>query len=194
MSTAIIYFIAIGLCALIIGYLISIYNMLVRLSKNINKSWSNISVLLVQRHDEITKLVETCKQYMMYEQETLTQVIQARQHVEQARLHSDINQVGQSEVTLRNVLHGLVALAEHYPELKANASFQQLQGRMSQVENQIADRRELYNDCVNINNIRIHQFPMMIVATLFRFKEYPLLEFSTETQVDVNINVLFQQD
>lgn len=192
MNPILVYFIIIGLCAFFIAYIISIYNMLVRLKNNINKAWSNISVLLVQRHDEIPKLVDTCKQYMKYEQETLTKVIEARQQVEVAREQGDVNQVGRADGVLRGALNGLVALAENYPELKANASFQQLQGRISQLESHIADRREIYNDCVNVSNIRIHQFPIMIVAFVFHFKERELLHFSEESQMDVNINALFK--
>ena len=86
----------------------------------------------------------------------------------------------------------LFALAERYPDLKANESFQHLQGRITDLENGIADRRELYNDAVNINNIRIEQFPDVMIARFFNFKDFDLLEFSDQEIADVDIKSLFE--
>jgi len=88
-------------------------------------------------------------------------------------------------------LGNLFALAENYPELKANNSFQQLQSRISQLENSIADRREVYNESVNNNNVRIEQFPDVVVARMLNFKDFELLEFSDEEKKDVNVGALF---
>jgi LemA protein len=85
----------------------------------------------------------------------------------------------------------LFAVAEAYPELRANENFMQLQGRISQLENGIADRREFYNDAVNINNTRVEQFPNTVIAGLFRFGELPLLEFSAAEKTDVDVKTLF---
>ena len=172
-------------------YAISIYNHLVRLKHNVSKAWSNIDVLLKQRHDEIPKLVETCKQYMKFEQETLEKVMQARSQVAQARQNQDVPGLGMAEGALRMGLGQLFALAEDYPDLRANENFQHLQGRISTLENNIADRREFYNESVNINNIGIEQFPDLLVARLIGFNARGLLEFDAVEIADVNVKQLF---
>jgi LemA protein len=181
--------------AVIVGlvlYIISIYNHLVRLKHNVSKAWSNIDVLLKQRHDEIPKLVETCKQYMKFEQDTLEKVMQARSQVSQARQSQDVAGLGLAEGALRMGLGQLFALAEDYPELRANENFQHLQGRISALENTIADRREFYNESANINNIGIETFPDLIVARLFGFGERDLLEFDASEIADVSVKALFE--
>ena len=99
--------------------------------------------------------------------------------------------LGAAESMLRSGLGQLFALAESYPDLKANEQFLHLQSRISGLENAIADRREFYNDSVNINNVRIAQFPDLILARLFDFKSYDLLKFSVEELTDVDINQRF---
>lgn len=184
-------FIILGLIIVVVVYFITIYNNLVQLKHNVSKAWSNIDVLLKQRHDELPKLVETCKQYMGYEQETLEKVMQARAAVSSAREKGDVKGVGQAESQLRMGLGNLFAVAEAYPELKANESFQHLQARISGLENAIADRREFYNESVNNLNVRIEQFPDVIVARNLGFKAADLLEFSEEEKKDVDIKALF---
>jgi LemA protein len=176
---------------LMIFYLINIYNHLVRIKHNVSKAWSNIDVLLKQRHDEIPKLVETCKQYMKFEQDTLEKVMRARSQVSEARKSQDIPGLGMAEGALRMGLGQLFALAEDYPDLKANENFQHLQGRISSLESTIADRREFYNESVNINNIGIEQFPDIMVARLFGFGPRDLLEFDNAEIADVNVGELF---
>lgn len=182
-----------GLLAVLLVYIITIYNNLVSLKHNVSKAWSNIDVLLKQRHDELPKLVETCRQYMQYEQETLEKVMQARSSVASAQQQGDIAQLGQAEGALRLGLGNLFALAEAYPDLKADETFQHLQARITGLENSIADRREFYNESVNINNVRIEQFPDVIIARFFNFKAFTLLEFSAEETSDVNLRGLFEQ-
>ena len=180
--------------AVVVGlvlYVISIYNHLVRLKHNVSKAWSNIDVLLKQRHDEIPKLVETCKQYMKFEQDTLEKVMQARSRVSQARQSQDVPGLGMAEGALRMGLGQLFALAEDYPDLRANENFQHLQGRITALESTIADRREFYNESANINNIGIETFPDMIVARLFAFGPRDLLEFEASEIVDISVKQLF---
>jgi LemA protein len=172
-------------------YVIRIYNGLVALRENVRKAWSNIDVLLTQRHDELPKLVETCKRYMSYEQETLERVMQARAAVFRAQGTGDVTAVGAAEQQLRDGLGRLFALVENYPELKADRGFQHLQTRITQLEETIADRRELYNEAVNLNNIRIETFPDLIVARLFDFRSAALLEFAEEQKRDVDMGKLF---
>ena len=183
--------ITIAVIVVIIFYTVMVYNGLVSLKHNVSKAWSNIDVLLKQRHDELPKLVEVCKQYKDFEQETLERVITARSAVMNARQKEDIGALGAAESQLRMGLGNLFALAESYPELKANSNFQQLQSRISQLENSIADRREVYNESVNLNNVRIEQFPDVIIARLFAFKDFSLLEFSDAAKQDVDIKALF---
>lgn len=167
-----------------------IYNNLVRLKHQVGKAWSNIDVVLKQRHDELPSLVAICREYMSYEQETLQRVVEARSAVSAARQRGDVRGLGQAEQALRGGLDRLFALAENYPELKANASFQQLSQRVSYLEDSIADRRELYNDSVNVNNMRIEQLPDVVIARLFGFKSFELLEFA-EAREAVDLRGLF---
>jgi LemA protein len=183
--------IVLGMLLVIVVYAILLYNNLVQLKHNVTKAWANIDVLLKQRHDELPKLVETCKQYMKFEQETLQKVMEARSKVFAAREAQNIPELGQAEGALRATLGHLFALAEAYPDLKTNQSFQQLQARISGLENAIADRREFYNESVNVNNVRVEQFPDTIVAGMFNFKLAPLLEFRDAEKADVDMKQLF---
>jgi LemA protein len=180
-----------GVLIVIILYVVMIYNNLVRLKHNVSQAWSNIDVLMKQRHDELPKLVETCKQYMKYEKDVLEKVTHARAMVARARESGDVGALGAAETQLRLGLNNLYAVAENYPELRANEQFQHLQNRISQLEAQIADRREFYNDSVNANNIRIDQFPDTVVARVFNFGPRKLLEFDHSELRDVNVKALF---
>ena len=182
-------FLAVLIVALV--YAIVAYNNLVNLKHAVAKAWANIDVLLKQRHDEIPKVVETCKQYMKFEQTTLEKVMQARSQVSSAREAQDIGALGRAEGALRAGLGSLFAVAEAYPELKTNEQFLHLQARISNLENAIADRREFYNESVNINNVRVEQFPDNIVASLFRFSAARLLEFASAEKADVDVRTLF---
>jgi LemA protein len=180
-----------GILAVLLIYGISLYNHLVNVKHAVAKAWANIDVLLKQRHDELPKLVEVCKQYKQFEQATLQKVIEARSQVHAAREQQDIGALGQAEGALRAGLGSIFAIAEAYPELKANENFMQLQNRITSLENGIADRRELYNESVNINNVQIEVFPASIIASLFNFGEKQLLEFSATEKADVDMKSLF---
>ncbi|TVO64110.1 LemA family protein [Denitromonas ohlonensis] len=180
-----------GVIAIALLYGIVVYNNLVRLKHNIAKAWANIDVMLKQRHDELPKLVEVCRQYKQFEESTLTRVIEARSRVSDARAKHDVPALGQAEGMLRFGLGQLFAVAEAYPELKANEHFMQLQTRITALENGIADRREWFNESTNVHNIRIEQFPDLIIARLTGFTEQPLLEFSTAEKADVDLKALF---
>jgi LemA protein len=189
MSIGAIIFLVILLIIAVYG--VTLYNGLVELKHAVAKHLANIDVLLRQRHDELPKLVETCKQYMGYEQETLQKVISARQQVATAQTSGNIRELGKAETGLRRELGQLFALAESYPELKANDTFQHLQQRISGLENAIADRRETYNEAVNNNNVRIEQFPDLILARAFNFKSFQMLEFTESETADINVKSLF---
>ena len=188
---AVVFVLFVALLVVAAVYVVRIYNGLVGLRENVRKAWSNIDVLLTQRHDELPKLVETCKRYMAYEQETLERVMQARSAVFKAQGKGDVAALGAAEQQLREGLGRLFAVVENYPELKADRGFQHLQTRITQLEDTIADRRELYNEAVNLNNIRIQTFPDLVVARLFDFRQSALLEFAEEQKRDVDLGKLF---
>jgi len=180
---------AVGL--VVIVYFVGIYNGLVNLRENVKVAWANIDVLLKQRHDELPKLVDACKRYMQFEQETLEKVMRARASVSLASSAGNVAAVGAAEQQLRAGVGRLFAVAENYPQLKTDETFKQLQGRIIALEESIADRRELYNDQVNLNNIRVNVFPDAVIARKYGFLPAQLLEFSSEEKRDVNVGALF---
>jgi LemA protein len=175
----------------LIGYLVGIYNGLVRVRAGVKLAWSNIDVLLAQRHDELPKLVEVCRQYMQYESTTLERVMRARTGVDAARSSGNVAGLGAAEQELRSGLSGLYAVAENYPQLKASEPFKHLQDRISALETAIADRREIYNDAVNTNNVRIAAFPDVLVAGLGNFPEAQLLHLQAAQTADVDLKAAF---
>ncbi len=179
---------AVFILAGLLLYFAGIYNSLVKLSRDIEKNWANIDVLLKQRHDEIRKLVQVCEGYMKYERETLEKITGLRTEYLRAGSVGEKEKI-ESQVT--GALKTIFAVAENYPELKANSNFLQLQARISEIENSIADRREFYNDSVNIYNIRIHQVPDMFVAGILGYGDKTLFEVSPEDRKDVDIKFGF---
>ena len=188
MSTAIIFW---ALVLIVLIYGVVAYNSLVRIKHNVSKAWSNIDVLLKQRHDELPKLVEACRQYKQFEQDTLQRVTEARARVLAASQAQDIPALGEAESALRLGVGRLFAVVEAYPELRTNEQFAQLMRRITSLEEGIADRREFYNESVNINNVRIEQFPDSFIARLFGFEARPLLTFKADALKDVDVKKLF---
>lgn len=173
-------------------YAVFVYNALVSLKHAVAKAWANIDVMLKQRHDELPKLVEACQQYRQFEQDLLLRVTQARSQVQQASLRQDLPALGRAETALRQGLGQIFAVAEAYPELRADAQFAQLMTRISALEEAIADRRELYNESVNLFNARIEQFPDVLVARRFDFSPRALLQFAEAEKADVDVKALFR--
>ncbi len=174
---------AILVVALVI-YVITIYNGFILLKNNIERNWSNIDVLLKQRYDELPKLIKVCEGYMQHEQKTLEAVIKARSMVNQA---GNDTQKMQAQNMLTDTLKSLFMVVEQYPDLKADKSFQQLGYRITELEDQIADRREFLNASVNIYNIRLEQFPDVIVARSFNFTNRPLWKIDPAQRQDVEV-------
>ena len=166
-------------------YFVTLYNGLIALDKDTKRSWSNIDVLLKQRHDELPKLVSTVEGYMAHERETLERVIRARSAVADARGPA---QTAGADSQLTGALRQLFALAENYPDLKADSSFAHLQGRISQLEEQIADRREFYNHAVNLFNVRIQQIPDVFIANMLSLDQREYFKVAEEDRRDVEIN------
>jgi len=170
----------------VVAYLLTIYNSLVRLKNDIDKAWSNIDVLLKQRHDELPKLIETCKGYMQYEQETFKKVVEARNAYSQA---TTLAEKAQSDNMITGALKTLFAVSEKYPDLKANNNFMQLQNRITELEEKIADRREFFNDDVNTFNTRIQQLPDVFVANMMGLQRRELFKVSDADRQDVDIKL-----
>ena len=169
----------------LILYVILIYNGFVQLKNNINRDWSNIDVLLKQRYDELPKLIKVCEGYMQHEQKTLEAVIKARSMVGAARADQDRMQ---AQNALSETLKSLFMVVERYTDLKADAGFRQLSNRISELEDQIADRRELYNAAVTIYNTRIDQFPDVLSARPFNFTSRTLWEIDPTHRQDVDVS------
>ncbi len=165
-------------------YTVIIYNELVRLRNDNDRAWANIDVLLKQRHDEIPNLVETVKGYMQHEQQTLVALTQARAASMNA---ASIGQKAQANAQLTGALRGLFAVAENYPQLKANENFLKLQTRISELEDRIADRREFFNDDVNTYNTRIGQIPEVFVASFMTLKRRDLFKVSEDDRQPVQV-------
>jgi LemA protein len=166
--------------------LLLIYNGLVRLKNNIEKSWANIDVLLKQRSDELPNLIASVKGYMAHERTMLEVLTKARTDVLEA---PTLSKKAASDMLITESLKTIFAVAENYPNLKANENFLKLQNRITALENELADRREFYNDTVNIYNIRIHSFPDIIVARLMKCTDAQLFETLEEDKAVVRVKM-----
>jgi len=165
------------LVAGLLTYVVMLYNELIRLRNDNDRAWANIDVLLKQRHDEIPNLVATVKGYMQHERQTLESVAQARAAAISA---ITISQKAQADLLLTGALRGLFAVAENYPQLKANDNFLRLQNRISELEERVADRREFFNDDVNTYNTRINQIPEVFLASFMGLKPREMFKVSEE--------------
>ena len=171
-------------------YAIIIYNELVRLRNDNDRAWANIDVLLKQRHDEIRNLVETVKGYMQHERQTLLAVTQARTASMSA---ATVGQKAQADLLVAGALRGLFAVAESYPDLKANQNFLKLQNRISELEERIADRRGFFNDDVNTYNTRIKQVPDMFLANMMNLKARDMFKVSEEERQAIEVRLSQEQ-
>ena len=170
-------------------YGVMLYNELVRQRNDNDRAWANIDVLLKQRHDEIPNLVETVKGYMQHERQTLESVTQARAAALSA---ASISQKAQADLFLTGALRGLFAVAENYPQLRANENFLRLQNRISELEERIADRREFFNDDVNTYNTRINQIPEVFLASFMGLKPREMFKASEEDRRLVEVKFASQ--
>jgi LemA protein len=166
-------------------YTVILYNGLVRLRNENDRAWANIDVLLKQRHDEIPNLVESVKGYMQHEQQTLLAVTQARTASANA---ASVGQKAVADLQMASALRGLFAVAENYPQLKANDNFLKLQNRISELEERIADRREFFNDDVNTYNTRIGQIPEVFLASFMNLKPREMFKVSDEDRKLVEVS------
>ncbi|OCA79235.1 hypothetical protein BBH99_19535 [Chryseobacterium contaminans] len=165
------------LAVAVISFLINLYNKLVLLKFNVDKAYSNIDVVLKQRADEIPNLVSVAKHFMNYEKDILTRLTELRT-VYNTTKDSDKKTVLANETS--KALSSFFAVSENYPELRSNNNFLELQKRISELENKISDRREFFNDSVNLYNIGIHEFPNVILAKMLGYKDKTLLEVTDQ--------------
>ncbi|MFA4884935.1 MAG: LemA family protein [Desulfotomaculaceae bacterium] len=166
-------YIILGLIAVLIFVVIAIYNKLIRLRNTVKSSWSDINVQLKKRYDLVPNLVETVKGYAAHEKSVFEKVTQARSMAMQAVSPAD---KAQAENMLRDTMKSLFAVAEAYPELKANANFLQLQTQLQELENNIEYARRYYNAIVRDYNIMIESVPSNFVASMGGFKQEEFFE------------------
>jgi LemA protein len=175
-----LFFVVIGF----VLYAVGLYNGLVAVKNNIVKAFANIDVLLKQRSDELPKLINTVKGYMTHESGTLEKLTEARTRALNAKT---ISEKADADSMMSGALKSLFAVSENYPNLKADGTFLQLQSRISGLENEIADRREFYNDSVNTYNIRIASIPDVFVARLMGLQAQEMFKVSEQDRQDVDV-------
>jgi len=174
-------FIGIGILLLILAVIVSIiiriYNRLIMLKFNVDKSFSNIDILLKQRSDEIPNLITIVKEYVKHEKETLNELTELR-----TKYLASNNQNEKVKINnqLAESIGKIMVVAENYPDLKANASFITLQERVSQLEDNISDRREFFNESVNMYNIGINEFPNILISKPLGYQNKSLLEITDQ--------------
>lgn len=171
--------IVLGVLVVLVLWLVMVYNGLVAMRQRVNQSFADIDVQLKQRHDLVPNLVETVKGYATHERETFDAVIKARNNAMNAH---GTAQVAAAEQQLTGALRGLLALAEAYPELKANTNFQQLQTELSDIENKIAAARRFFNNSVQEYNTGIEQFPAALFAGSMGFRHREFFELGEDTR------------
>jgi LemA protein len=166
------------------GYGVSLYNGLVQVKHQVDQAWANIDVLLKQRHDELPKLIDAVKAYVTHERTLL-------QNVTALRTKAQASGTGTERVAAEQALSQgvsqLLAVAERYPQLRASEVFVDLQARISALEEQIAHRREFYNAAVNINNVRLEQFPDLLLGAAAGLARKPLFEAQAAERTDVDV-------
>lgn len=171
--------ITIVVLVLIVLYFAGVYNKLVSLKTMVEEAWSAINVMLKKRHDLVPNLVETVKGYAQHESGTLQKVIQARNQAVNA---TGVEGQQQAENQLTKALGGIFALAERYPDLKANTNFLNLQNQLSDLEGEIEKSRRYYNGTVRENNILVDSFPSNIVARTLNFDKKPFFELENKEE------------
>jgi len=172
----------------VFGYAVSLYNRLIFLKNQCDKSWFNIDVILKQRHDELPKLISVCEGSMKFERDTLEAVIKARAGAVAA---GSVGDRARAEGELSGALGKLFAVAEQYPELKSIQLFAQISSRVSGLESEIADRREFYNDAVMNFNVAIESFPSNFVASFAGMRQRELFRVAEGDKADVQIKFNF---
>ena len=168
--------------AVIVVFVIGIYNALVRLRNQVANAWSQIDVQLKRRHDLIPNLMETAKGYMKHERETFEAITNARS---QAMGATNVSEASKAEGALGGALSKFMLVVENYPDLKANQNFLSLQEELTSTENKISFARQSYNDQVLFFNNKIQMFPSNVVANMFNFAKRDFFELETPAEREV---------
>jgi LemA protein len=178
----------VGILLLLVAMLILLYNRLVTLRQRIANAWAQIEVQLKRRYDLVPNLVSTVKGYAAHEKETFERITQARSMAISA---NNVQEQAGAENVLAGALRHLFALAENYPELKADTSYLQLQTELSNTEGKIAFSRQFYNDTVLKYNTAIQRFPAVLIAGMFGFREDVYFNLGEETAARQAVKVEF---
>ena len=185
MSTTLL--IVLGVIVIIAIAIIGMYNSLIRLKNRVDEAWSDIDVQLKRRHDLIPNLVETVKGYASHEKETFEKVVQARSAAMQA---GNAGEKAKAENALSETLKSIFALAENYPDLKANQNFLELQRELSDTENKIQASRRFYNGNVRDFNTKLQVFPTNMIGNMLGFKDREFFEIEDASERE-NVKVKF---
>lgn len=167
-----------GLIVILVIIVIAIYNTLVRLKNRTEESWSDIDVQLKRRYNLIPNLIETVKGYADHEKQVFTDVTEARNNALNAEEKGNPEEIKKAENQLEGTLKSLFAVAENYPDLKANANFMELQRELSDTENKIQAARRFYNTTVRELNTKVESFPYNLFASIFKFNKREYFEIS----------------
>ena len=170
----------------IISWFFTVYNGLIQVKENIKKSWANIDVLLMQRSDEIPKLIKVLKSFVKHEKKMFDNILDARTSYLGA---NSVSEKADADNQMSEALKSVFALSEAYPELGSNDNFLKLQERISGLENEIADRRELYNESVNNYNIRIQSLPDMFIANALGLPKEEMFKVDENKKKDIDIDL-----
>ena len=169
-----------------ISWFFTVYNGLIQVKENIKKSWANIDVLLMQRSDEIPKLIKVLKSFVKHEKKMFDNILDARTTYLGA---NSVSEKAHADNQMSEALKSVFALSEAYPELGSNDNFLKLQERISGLENEIADRRELYNESVNNYNIRIQSLPDMFIANTLGLPQEVMFKVDENKKKDIDIDL-----
>ena len=182
----VVIFVSVLILFSLISWFLTVYNGLIQVKENIKKSWANIDVLLMQRSDEIPKLVKVLKSFVKHEKKMFDSIMEARSFYLGA---SSVSEKADADKEMSSALKSIFALSEAYPELRSNDNFLKLQERISGLENDIADRRELYNESVNNYNIRIQSLPDAFIANSMNLAAEEMFKVVEKKKKDVDIDL-----
>jgi len=182
----VVIFVLILILFSLISWFLTVYNGLIQVKENIKKSWANIDVLLMQRSDEIPKLVKVLKSFVKHEKKMFDSIMEARSFYLGA---STVSEKADADNEMSSALKSIFALSEAYPELRSNDNFLKLQDRISGLENDIADRSELYNESVNNYNIRIQSLPDAFIANSMNLAAEAMFKVVEKKKKDVDIDL-----
>lgn len=178
----VISIIIVALLIVVIIYCTKVYNNLVTLKHAVSKAWVNIEQALKQRHDQLPKLIELCKQFGINQPDLFDKILATRTQVMNAQQMGEVQGLAAAEQHLQKESNNLLKIGNEHSELSADKNYQSIASSLEDFELSIADRSEIYNRCVSASNERIEQFPESFIASFFSFGIYDLLEIHSENE------------